>query len=61
MEMGFLEKIGLKTSRGDRIFLGMILLILLHLLWMRFLEKYLSLWFAFIISLILLTIIVKWG
>jgi len=59
--MGFLEKIGLKTSRGDRIFLGMILLILLHLLWMRFLEKYLSLWFAFIISLILLTIIVKWG
>jgi len=59
--MGFLEKIGLKTSRGDRIFLGMILLILIHLLWMRFLEKYLSLWFAFIISLTLLIIIVKWG
>jgi predicted small integral membrane protein len=59
--MGFLEKIGLKTSRGDRIFLGMILLILIHLLWMRFIEKYLPLWFALIISLILLIIIVKWG
>jgi predicted small integral membrane protein len=59
--MGFLEKIGLKTSTGDRIFLGMIFLILIHLLWMRFIEKYLSLWFALIVSLILLIIIVKWG
>jgi predicted small integral membrane protein len=59
--MGFLEKIGLKTSRGDRIFLGMILLILVHLLWMKFIEKYLSLWFAFILSTVLLIIIIKWG
>jgi len=59
--MGFLEKIGLKTSRGDRIFLGMVLLILIHLLWLKYLDKYLSLWFAFIISIILLVILVKWG
>jgi predicted small integral membrane protein len=59
--MGFLEKIGLKTSRGDRIFVGMILLILVHLLWMMFIEKYLSLWFAFILSIVLLIIIIIWG
>jgi predicted small integral membrane protein len=59
--MGFLEKIGLKTSRGDRIFLGMILLILVHLLWMMLIEKYLSLWFAFILSIVLLIIIIIWG
>jgi len=59
--MGFLEKIGLKTSKGDRIFLGMVLLILIHLLWMKFLEKYLTLWPAFFISLALLIILVKWG
>jgi len=59
--MGFLEKIGLKTSRGDRIFLSMVLLILIHLLWMKFLEKYFTLWPAFFISIILAIIIVKWG
>ncbi|MBS7605937.1 MAG: DUF2160 family membrane protein [Candidatus Bathyarchaeia archaeon] len=59
--MGFLEKIGLRTSMGDRIFLGIALLILLHLLWMRFLEKYISLWVCFILSVILLVIIVKYG
>jgi predicted small integral membrane protein len=59
--MGFLEKIGLKTSRGDRIFVGMILLILVHLLWMMLIEKYLSLWFAFILSIVLLIIIIIWG
>jgi len=59
--MGFLEKIGLKTSKGDRVFLGMVLLILIHLLWMKFLEKYLTLWPAFFISLALLIILVKWG
>ena len=59
--MGFLEKIGLKTSKGDRVFLGMVLPILIHLLWMRTLEKYLTLWPAFFISLALLVILVKWG
>jgi|FaiFalFF_MnMetaG_3_1042247.scaffolds.fasta_scaffold26913_2 predicted small integral membrane protein len=59
--MGLLEKIGLKTSRGDRIFVGMILLILVHLLWMMLIEKYLSLWFAFILSIVLLIIIIIWG
>jgi predicted small integral membrane protein len=60
-KMGLLEKIGLKTSRGDRIFVGMILLILVHLLWMMLIEKYLSLWFAFILSIVLLIIIIIWG
>jgi len=59
--MGFLEKIGLKTSRGDRIFIGIMLLILIHLLWMAFVEKYLPLWLATIFSVLLLLVITKWG
>lgn len=59
--MGFLEKIGLRTSLGDRVFLGIVLLILLHLLWLRFLEKYVSLWVCLIISVILLVLIAKYG
>lgn len=59
--MGFLEKIGLRTSLGDRIFFGMVLLILLHLLWMRFLEKYVPLWICLIISVSLLVVIAKYG
>jgi len=59
--MGFLEKIGLKTSIVDRVFLSVIIFIAIGLLWLRFLEEYLSIWYSVIVSLIVGIIIVKWG
>jgi len=59
--MGFLRKIGLVLSFGDRLFLAIALLILICLLWLKFIEQTLPLWVGFLISVILAVIIVKWG
>lgn len=56
--MGFLP---LKTTIGDRIFISVVSLIAIHLLWMRFLEKSMSLWVATTLSILLTVIIIKWG
>ncbi len=46
-EPGFLP---METNLFDRFFISAILLVAIHLLWMRFLESYLPLWVATIIS-----------
>ncbi|MCD6546665.1 MAG: hypothetical protein J7K69_08470 [Thermotogae bacterium] len=56
--VGFLK---MKTNLFDRIFISVILFVAINLLWMRFLEQYMSIYFAVILSFILGFIIVKWG
>ena len=56
--MGFLP---FKTSWSDRVFIGIALMIAIGLLWLKFLEKRLSLWVALILSLALIIILVKYG
>ncbi|MDW8293571.1 MAG: DUF2160 family membrane protein [Anaerolineae bacterium] len=56
--LGFLP---ITTNLFDRIFISVVVLVAIHLLWMRFLEALLPLWIATVLSLILAVIIVKWG
>lgn len=49
------------TNLFDRIFIGVVLLVAIHLLWMRFLEASLPLWVATIISLVLAAVIARRG
>lgn len=47
---GFL---GFETNWFDRLFIGAMVLIALHLLWLRFIEPlHISLWFCMVISLV---------
>lgn len=56
---GFLP---MKTNLFDRIFIGVVFLVALSLIWMRFLEpKGLSLWISTTISLIVGVIIARKG
>lgn len=55
---GFLP---IETNTFDRVFISVILLIAIHLLWMRFVEAFLPLGIATILSVVLLVVIVKWG
>ncbi|MBA7470660.1 hypothetical protein ES707_05947 [subsurface metagenome] len=56
--MGYLP---ISTSRGDRIFISVVLFIAVHFLWMRFLEKHLSLFVATAIGIVLVFVTIKWG
>ncbi|MEA3337755.1 MAG: DUF2160 family membrane protein [Chloroflexota bacterium] len=55
---GFLP---MKTNTFDRVFISVILTIAIGLLWMRFVEQYLPLWIAGVVSFILGYIILRWG
>lgn len=55
---GFLP---IETNTFDRIFISAILFVAIHLLWMRFVEAYLSLYVATTLSLILAVVIVRRG
>jgi predicted small integral membrane protein len=55
---GFLP---IKTNTFDRVFISVVSFVAIHLLWMRFLEFYLPLWVATILSLILAVILVRRG
>lgn len=55
---GFLP---IETNLFDRIFIGAIISIAIHLLWMRFLETWIPLIVANVICLILIYIIAKRG
>ncbi|MGB9683014.1 MAG: DUF2160 family membrane protein [bacterium] len=55
---GFLP---IKTNLWDRFFIGTVILVAIHLLWMRFLEAHLPLIIGTIISFIILFIIVLKG
>jgi predicted small integral membrane protein len=52
----------IKTNAFDRVFIGVVLFVAIHLFWMRFLEPPgLSLYIATAISLVLAVVIVKQG
>jgi len=50
--------VSFKLEIGDGIFYSLISIIILVLFWMRYLEKYLSLWWALFLWVILLSFIV---
>jgi predicted small integral membrane protein len=49
------------TNAFDRVFISIVVLVALHLLWMRFLEAYLPLEIATIIALVLGVLIIRYG
>ena len=55
---GFLR---IKTNLFDRVFISVMIFVGLHLIWVRFLEQYLPLSVATLISIVLGFVIVKWG
>lgn len=55
---GFLP---IRTNAFDRGFISVVILIFVHLLWMRFLEAALPLWIATILCLALAAVIIRKG
>ena len=51
----------METNLFDRIFIGVVIFIALHLVWMRFIEVVLPLKVATLISLVVMFIIAKRG
>lgn len=50
-----------RTNGFDRVFISVVLMIAIHLLWLRFVEQFASIWFATVISVILGFVIVRKG
>ena len=55
---GFLP---IHTNGFDRVFIGVVLFVLLHLLWMRFLEAALPLELCTVLSVIVGYVVVRYG
>lgn len=55
---GFLP---IRTNLFDRVFIGVVVFVAIHLFWMRFLETYISLYVATAISLVAGWIIARRG
>jgi predicted small integral membrane protein len=55
---GFLP---IRTNLFDRIFIGVVIFVAIHLFWMRFLEAHISLYVATAISLVVSWIIARRG
>ena len=55
---GFLP---IDTNTFDRVFISVICFVAIHLLWMRFVEEYLPLWIATILTLVLAAVIIRKG
>jgi predicted small integral membrane protein len=55
---GFLP---IRTNLFDRVFIGVVIFVAIHLFWMRFLEAHISLYVATAISLVVGWIIVRRG
>ena len=55
---GFLP---ITTNAFDRVFISVVCFVAVSLLWMRFIEAYIPIWGAIIISLVLAVIIIRWG
>lgn len=55
---GFLP---IDTNTFDRCFISVVCFVAIHLLWMRFIESFIPLVMATVISLVLAVIIVRWG
>lgn len=58
MILGFLP---IETTIGDRIFIGAITFIGIHLLWLGFIEDFISIWGATGLGIIVGYVIIKWG
>jgi len=60
--MGFLERIGLRVTKGDKFFISAILFMAVHLAWLAVgLDEVVTMWPALIIAIIIGAIIMKWG
>jgi predicted small integral membrane protein len=55
---GFLP---MQTNLFDRVFIGVVILVAIHLLWLRFVEAFLPLYVAMLISVAIGVVIVRWG
>jgi predicted small integral membrane protein len=55
---GFLP---IKTNTFDRVFISVVSFVAIHLLWMRFVEAFVPLWVATILSLVLAILIILRG
>ena len=55
---GFLP---ITTNTFDRVFISVVCFVAINLLWMRFLEAYLPLWLATIVSIVLAVLIIRRG
>lgn len=55
---GFLP---IMTNTFDRVFISIVVLVAVHLIWFRFIESFISVNIATILSLILAYIIIRWG
>ncbi len=53
---GFLP---IPTTPGDRLFIGLLVSAYIHLTWIGLVTA--SLWFAFVISLIWMVVVMRWG
>lgn len=54
---GFLP---MQTTRGDRVFISILCMIIIFLLWLRYIPK-VSLYIACVVSAVLIFILMKWG
>jgi len=60
--MGFLEKLGLSVTKGDKFFISAILFMAVHLVWLGLgLDEVATMWPALGIAIALGAIIMKWG
>ena len=57
-QQGFLP---IATNTFDRVFISITLFVAINLLWFRFVEVYLSINFATVITLALAYVIIRWG
>ncbi len=55
---GFLP---MDTNLFDRIFIGVVCFVAIHLLWMRFVEQFIPLTGATVLSVILIYVFARWG
>jgi predicted small integral membrane protein len=55
---GFLP---IETNAFDRVFISVVCFVAIHLLWMRFIEAFLPLWIATLLSLALAVLIIRRG
>lgn len=62
LSMGFLRKIGLNVSKGDKFFISAVIFFAINLIWLALrLDEVTTLWPAFIIGVALGITIMKWG
>lgn len=48
-------------TRADKVFWSIVVIILIGLLWLKFVEKYLSAWLGLVVGLAMAALIVKFG